>query len=66
MPYASCSAEYQPVPRPSSTRPPDMSLTFATWMAENARVPIGGRADQGAEAHAFGVTGECCQARPGV
>jgi hypothetical protein len=33
MPYASCSCWYQPAPRPSSTRPSDISSTWATLIA---------------------------------
>ena len=33
MPNASCSRSYQPVPRPSSTRPPLISSTLATIVA---------------------------------
>ena len=33
MPYALCSSSNQPAPRPSSTRPPDIWSTCATWMA---------------------------------
>ncbi|CAM5274284.1 hypothetical protein SHIRM173S_02957 [Streptomyces hirsutus] len=33
MPYALCSSSNQPAPRPSSTRPPDIWSTWATWMA---------------------------------
>ena len=33
MPYAVCSASNQPVPRPSSTRPPLIWSTCATVMA---------------------------------
>ena len=33
MPYAVCSASYQPAPSPSSTRPPDIWSTPATVMA---------------------------------
>ncbi len=33
MPYAVCSPSYQPVPRPSSTRPPLIWSTCATLIA---------------------------------
>jgi hypothetical protein len=33
MPYDVCSASYQPVPRPSSTRPPLIASTVATVIA---------------------------------
>ena len=33
MPYAACSCANQPAPRPSSTRPPDIWSTCATWIA---------------------------------
>ena len=33
MPYAWCSASYQPEPMPSSTRPPLIASTVATEMA---------------------------------
>ena len=33
MPYAVCSASNQPVPNPSSTRPPLMASTWATVTA---------------------------------
>ena len=33
MPYASCSSSNQPLPRPNSTRPPDMASTPATEIA---------------------------------
>lgn len=33
MPYALCSASYQPVPMPSSTRPPLIWSTCATVIA---------------------------------
>lgn len=33
MPYAVCSASYQPAPRPSSTRPPDIWSACATAIA---------------------------------
>ena len=33
MPYAVCSASYQPAPRPSSTRPPLIWSTPATAIA---------------------------------
>ena len=36
MPYAACSRSNQPAPRPSSTRPPDIWSTCATWIA---RIP---------------------------
>lgn len=33
MPYAVCSASYQPAPKPSSTRPPLIWSTWATLIA---------------------------------
>ncbi len=33
MPYDRCSASYQPLPSPSSTRPPLMASTVATVIA---------------------------------
>ena len=36
MPYAVYSCSYQPVPRPSSTRPP---LIWSTWATVMARTP---------------------------
>ena len=33
MPYAACSSANHPVPRPSSTRPPLMTSTWATEIA---------------------------------
>ena len=35
MPYAVCSRSYQPVPRPSSTRPPLIASTCATAIASS-------------------------------
>ncbi len=33
MPYAACSCSNQPAPNPSSTRPPLIWSTWATWIA---------------------------------
>ena len=42
-------ASNQPVPSPSSTRPPDISSTWATWIASIAGTRMRDRGDQRAE-----------------